>query len=341
MSKIAFLLYDSRSGSTFFAAALNRYRGVCVAPESAFVSRVVEYTGNVNNKYDLDALIQYLLREIQFRDWGLEPDEMATAFAAHHYPISRSDIINTISELYFNAKNPDATAWIIKHAPFGHLGLLQKMIPGFKTISIIRDGRAVFASKREAMLLTGRKMETNLLKAATTWKTKVMFSVPLEIPHIQVKYEDLVDHTDAECMKVISFLGVTGNGTVVVKTMEDFSSGIGEKHQHLHHHVGTSPRVDFAEKWKKKLFPAEVYLFEKLAGDALISNDYPLYEIKTKHRFSFYFSVMFQFVKMVVHYVFTRFSNQYGRLIHKDKSVLENIRSKMIRWNWIKINKGA
>ena len=69
-----FILFASRSGSTFLANELMRRADVCVFPETNFVTRLLaehpnEYTVRAR---DLDRLLDAIYSDVKFQDWGLD-----------------------------------------------------------------------------------------------------------------------------------------------------------------------------------------------------------------------------------------------------------------------------
>ncbi|HEX2081305.1 MAG TPA: sulfotransferase, partial [Longimicrobium sp.] len=210
--RYAFVLYDSRSGSTLFAALLNRYRGVSVSLESAFVSRVVEYGGPLRSAADLEALADYLFAEVQFAELGLARPEVVAALRGAGPPYGKRELARALLELYFGRRDPEALVRVVKNPPFFYVGLLEEWLPGVRFVHVVRDGRAVYNSKRSSRSISGAVMQPNLVKAARDWRRAVRIAERHPASVLTVRYEDLVRDPDAVMARVLDHLGVPPEG---------------------------------------------------------------------------------------------------------------------------------
>ena len=272
-----FLLYDSRSGSTLLSALLNRYRGVSVSHETGFVPVVLEHDVEITDEKKLYSLLVKIQNEVQYRELNINHKEVENLLLSESFPIAKSTIIDVILDYYFINRDRDATVYIIKSPRlFHHLSTLMRIYPNVCFIHIIRDGRAVFNSKKSMVSINGIKTQSNLIKAAFDWKKKIDKSKALGDKVFELRYEDLL-HTPENVMNdVLNYLEVKGAGRELTKEQGDYSSKIGDKQKHLHANLNKRPDISHANKWKKSLISADIILYESLAGDCLKSRGYQL-----------------------------------------------------------------
>lgn len=277
-ARYAFLLYDSRSGSTIVSALLNRYRSVSVSLESAFTSRIIEFGRAVPSEEDVAALADFLLSEVQFRELGIPRERVAAAIAAVPAPRPPCAVMLSLLELYFAERDPEAGVRLVKNPPFPYIELLREWLPGVRFIHLVRDGRAVYRSKRTSRSIGGRVMQPNLVKAALTWRRAVRTADARPDCVLTVRYEDLLADADAVMARVLDFLDVPPEARELSKEQHEYQAAIGAAQAHLHRDAGRPPRAAGADNWRSELSPAEIAVYERLAGRDLRRHGYPVGE---------------------------------------------------------------
>jgi hypothetical protein len=286
-AKIIFLLYDSRSGSTYLSALLNRYRGISVSLESAFVSHIIEYRGVVKRE-NIDVIMAYLQKEVQFRELGLDLDMLKRSLSALEDTLTKKTLIQEIIRQYFSGRAPDAACYIIKHPPFAYLSEVVCMFPDVWFLHIIRDGRAVFNSKKKTTSLSGNKMAVNPLKAAWDWQLKLKRAEQFEERTITVFYEDLIQNQEQAIQYILDDLHIPERGRAITREQSAYFHHIGSAQKELHRNVSKAPQPDNIHKWKRELSSAEIDVYNYINEEYL-----QRYNYKTDQPISKYPSLLY------------------------------------------------
>ncbi|HEX2078206.1 MAG TPA: hypothetical protein VHG08_10875, partial [Longimicrobium sp.] len=69
---------------------------------------------------------------------------------------------------------------------------------------------------------------------------------------------------------------VPPEGRALAKAQGDYHAQIGQAQRHLHENVARPPRPELQDRWRAELRPAQVALYERLAGAELRRHGYPL-----------------------------------------------------------------
>lgn len=282
---IYFLLYDGRSGSTLLSTKLNNFSGICVSRESAFISRIYSYPNKIKESKHIDRFINYLFKEFQFREWGLTSDEIYQVIDNLLIPYNKDQIIKNIINKYFIKYGENAKAWIIKHPPHNYLNRVKQIDQNVKFIHIIRDGRAVFNSKKHTRLPNGKMMQSNMVKAAKDWHklNEIYFNIPNN-DIIHIKYEEFVLNKDTILNDITKWLKLTKDESQITKSNTKYAKGIGDKQKSLHKNISKEVDPKIANKWKNQLKNYEILAYEILNKDALEKYGYKI--INNKRNFN-------------------------------------------------------
>lgn len=168
--KYAFLLYDSRSGSTLLSSLLNLFSGIVVTQESAFIPLVLENFSD-ETKLNADGLIDLLYSEPQFCDWNIDKDllhEKLSGLGALNY----QSVFDTIIDEYLRVREEAVPEILVVKGPRYefHFNSLKSLYEQPFFINLIRDGRAVYNSKLNMVSVSGLKMSNNVFQSAFEWK---------------------------------------------------------------------------------------------------------------------------------------------------------------------------
>lgn len=331
MTTLAFLVYDSRSGSTLLSALLNRFAVVTVSQESGFIPTILEFPGEIDRDKGLDRLLGKIAREIQFVELGLNMNALRARLMEYDGSLSKVVVIGAILEQYFTKRDPVASVWVIKSPRlFFHASCLNRLFPGVKFIHIVRDGRAVFNSKRTMKSVHGRLTQNNLIKAALDWKARLRMGRALGETLLEVRYEDLLASPDAALSRILDFLGVPRNGRAMTKSQEDYAGIIGKKQRHLHKNVGEAPKQELIGKWKRKLSGADILLYEWIAGDDLVRMGYsPM--IRGKADLALCFRAFIRSAFYILHQAKSYVANLWWYLF-VDRSIGDKLRAKLFEF---------
>lgn len=297
---IAFIMYDSRSGSTLLSALLNQYRGVSVSQETAFIPRILETVGPYNEIRDINSVIEAITSEVQFNELLMNHDAVIEKLKNNKNKLTKLRAIQIILNEYFKNRDPDAWVWVVKSPRiYFHSSELIRLFPKARFIHIIRDGRAVFNSKKGMRSVHGRKTQSNLLKAAYDWKKRLSMARKLGARQIEVRYEDLVTDAPREIDRLLDFLGIPKSDRIKTKDQHDYARSIGEKQQHLHTKVSNKPLSERIDGWQQELAPTDIMLYEILMGKTLSETGY-----QTIYGADRYLRSAFPILVKAVYYVF-------------------------------------
>ena len=329
MKDIAFLLYDSRSGSTLLSSLLNQFSGVSVSHESGFVSSIIEYNKALNYPSDIDSLFDELEREVQFQELRLDCDSIKSCFLENEFPISKQFIISTILEIYFAKRDPDAVCWVFKGPRlYFHVHRILRLFPNAKFIHLLRDGRAVFNSKKTARSVHGRFTENNLLKAASDWKKKINLVRSIQDHYFEIQFENLVDDSETTLHRLLDYLNISAEYRIITKKQTEFASRIGESQKHLHENVSSPPQRSIVNRWRISLPKSEILLYELIVGNCLKSKGYEVVFAGSKTSVRIKYLALIKAVYYTIHYVYKLVSNVLWS-IFVNRSFIKKCRAKI------------
>ncbi len=278
--QLVLLIYDPRSGSTFLASELDKFKDISVSLETYFLQNIVYQDDEKKRHNSLE-----LIESLKERDGRFEN------FIQHGYSLqeclesqdafSPESFTRCVLASHFGAQN-NADVWIVKCGIAGwHIEQIATKLPSMKFIHIVRDGRAVLNSKlKTKRVYTKGTMASDALAPALKWVSWLRhidrFSSHFSERIIEVRYEDLVQQPQDVCGRIRQFLGLSGFGNTASSAL--YSNRIPDKEKALHANVAKVPVKDNVTKWKKGLSKGDVILFEYFAYDMLHKKGYrPLY----------------------------------------------------------------
>lgn len=280
--RLAFLLYDNRSGSTLLSALLSEHAGVAVSHETDLVPAVLEVPAR-HGVLRVADLVGYLYADTRFAELDLNREAVEAVLQVHGETISREAALQALVRHYFKTHAPEAEAWIVKGPRLHyHLDALAATFPNATVLHLVRDGRAVFRSKRTTpsghTLRTGESdvMDADLVRAAYNWQRKLDLVEGFGGLAVHTtRYEDLLVNTDTVLAGMLDVLDVSQVGRERNGTRAAFvERQIGRGYQALHTNVAGDLDPAKAARWQHDLTPAEIEAYEALAGGALDRYDY-------------------------------------------------------------------
>ncbi|NEN90424.1 MAG: sulfotransferase [Okeania sp. SIO3H1] len=271
------LVYDSRSGSTFLSNLLVKSAPIAIAPESDFISAIIQNYRQkiITDKQDLENILEITFSDQKFSDWNLDCDEIYK-YIQLNSPTSIRDFILLICTLYKEKKFPDSEVFGLKKSTYLKLHrTINKLFPQSKFISIVRDGRAVFNSKKNSIYsVTGKPFETNPYSAALEWSKilKLIREVDQNYPGRMaiVQYEQMIQEPEATVKTLCQFLGIKSSETNNQYSIPDRYG------KDLHQNIHKEPLVDRIEAWQQDLSDREILAFEVVSHQDLLLESYEL-----------------------------------------------------------------
>ncbi len=274
-----FLVGAARSGTTLLQYMLRSHPHLSAPTgESHFIiplCREAEKFGDLKDAKNVARVLERM-RDIsrEFMDEDLHGIQMDRAALAATMA-ERSDgtmpgLIRTLFEL--NAEGEGKSRWIDK-TPYYilHLPWLAKTFPDARFVHIIRDGRDCALS----MLRRARDLRIfNIYHAAQFWSQYVDAGqlAALDLPknrYHELHYEKLLERPEDVLRELCKFLGEPFDQRLI-----DFqtSGDSGDRTPLLRKPL----QRDNQQKWRQKMTPWQIRVFESEAGDTLRRNGYPL-----------------------------------------------------------------
>jgi hypothetical protein len=272
--KIAFLMYDNRSGSTLLAAKLNRFESICVTRETRFVRRLIDRRNIPFNAQE--ELINFLFKEEQFEELKISRERLRNETT---WPIiSLSSLIKEVASLLTIG---DPEVLILKDPVYRYINPIKAIWPDAQFIHIVRDGRAVYCSKRNSTNISdGRAMTDSALHAAIKWQQKLMLAKRNSSDIIEIKYEQFILDEEKVIKRLLTSMGI--ENFIMSKTVDNYSSLIGDKQKKLHSNISKASDVEKINAWKNKILESDLLVYQLVAKQALQSNSYDILPVSKK-----------------------------------------------------------
>ena len=268
-----FIVGCGRSGTTLVRALLDAHPELAVPFESYFPV----WFGRHRERYERPegfAVARFLddvLAHESFTRWGLDHARVRAAIT-EAAPTNFPDAIRSCFAEYARAQGKpryaDKTPIFILQIP-----VLAEMFPESRFVHVVRDGRDVALSRREAAWGTRRFEHEALLWSAQVEKGRRDGQALGGDRYLEVHYEDLVDDPETVAREMCEFVALDFD-PIMLRYHERVSLIMAsqpypEEHQNL-----LRPPTKGLRDWREQLSPAQVMLFEQLAGDALRHFDY-------------------------------------------------------------------
>lgn len=290
-SYLAGLIYDDRSGSTYFASKLSLSPYVSVTIESKILTTLARLGNVVQNQGDVVRIVRILCEEEKFRAWSVNKELLVPALEKLSYPISMEKFLVGLLDTVFDKKEWEVEKiYVIKQVNVTNIEVIARTFPRMKFLLIYRDGRAVFASKKKALHSVYRvPMEIDPTRAAAKWEMTLRRATAVVPPArlFHVRYETLLEDELIIMQEAMMFIGGgklcysawKQRTSEPVASSSKYLSQIPEAQKHLHENIGYAPKLERIEGWKKELADIEIWLYERRAGAALKEHQYALSNI--------------------------------------------------------------
>lgn len=206
-----FIVGMPRSGTKLLLGLLNRHPRIAVATfETEFLpwlARRFERFGNLRDRRRFDAFYAAMQRHSYFqyrRERGGVVDAASWHAACAEY--TAAGVFEALVRLDAEAPRGSGRIWGDKSPSYiDDLPLLKQLYPAAKVLHIVRDVRDYCLSTRKAW---GKDM----LRAAQRWADDVRKAradgAALGAGYLELRYEDLLERTEAELRRACAFLAV-------------------------------------------------------------------------------------------------------------------------------------
>ncbi len=268
-----FIVGVHRSGTTLLRYMLSSGGRVYIPPESDFIPR---YFGRNPSRplspRQLDAILRAIFTRYRFvREWEGPPPEKII-FGRNPTPAA---FLDTLYRLY--AAQHGAVRWGDKTPIYAsYIPLLHDLFPQARFIHLIRDGRDVALSMLDKWGRSERHVD--LYFAARNWVRRIRQARAAGRQlgpdfYYELTYERLVQAPARELEALCAFLQEEYRPQMAAHHEQARRSvAEGSFHAPVRQPVG----ADRVARWRQSMPPADLRLFESVAGPLLTELSYPL-----------------------------------------------------------------
>ncbi len=324
--KIIFITYVNRSGSTFLANIFSKYSEILVCPEADIL--IYRLLINPNKQFIYDnkqkqQIKSFISNDKKLKYWGLQINDLLGLNTVK----TNFDAFAEILFAYQRKVKPNATTIVFKGTKL--IDLYEKISREIKNkynlkyISIIRDGRAVFASQKRTISPSAKKkFATNPIRVATHWNGFVNNSLKYknDRDYFIVKYESLIEEYENSIKKLFEHLEL--NTDKAYSKHGDLFERIPDYQKPIHLYIIEDPQKEKIDSWKKKLNPIHIYIFEKISGVNLLKLGYEIINPEVNLRKLFfielYFKIKLIYKKIAKIFSPTRFLFLFNKIVKLD-----------------------
>lgn len=271
MDPFVFVVGKGRSGTTLVRAMLTSHPDMAIPPETHFIVPLGKDPDVVRSQIvDVDA---FLSRLSAHPGWpGMHVKEAtAESVLRANGPLDYPDAIRSVFRLHaeeqgktrFGDKTPGHVL---------HMETLASWFPESVFIHVIRDGRNVLLSNLETSF-----GPADVVEGATVWKRLVRTGrlagqVLGRERYCEVRYEDLLENTEAEVRRLSAFAGLQFTESMLRYFERADQLGVGATH---HGNLRLPPTKGLRD-WRDQMNSRQLAVFESLAGDVLEELGYEL-----------------------------------------------------------------
>ena len=275
-----FLVYASRSGSTYLGSLLDSYDDIGVSLESLFIYYLLNGPDRYSTRSEIDGALDYFYDDNRSREWNLDRDRLALRLEKA-LPLTPPELLHEVLGANFEERKPSANTYIFKGCSSRFMHRLVKRFPDTKVVFVYRDGRAVYASQKKSRApYTNHVHSTNPILTARGWVR--WFQVVDEISAngasvMRVKYEDLIGEVEEVVPAVHRFLtGKAEPDTTVSFETREYARRIPSAQSEIHQNIESPPLKSRIDGWRTELPDYEIKSFEREAKEMLVLRGYEL-----------------------------------------------------------------
>lgn len=269
MDVFPFLVGSARSGTTLLRVMLDSHPVLAIPGESHFIDGMAAKKDRYErpNGFATDLFLDDLWRSSRFRLWGLQRDDLSDLL----HGVAGLDLADALRCVY------RAYAWQHDKHRYGdktpryvlHMDALAELFPEARFVHIIRDGRDAALS----MLDMDWRGVPTLTEAARFWRDRVKTGrrVGKELGpdrYREVRYEALIADPEDSLRSVCHFIDLDFDDAMLRYYERGDGLLASTRSPHTHQGVHRPPTKGLRD-WRSTMSPAELELFEVIAGDLL------------------------------------------------------------------------
>jgi hypothetical protein len=282
-----FVVGATRSGTTLLRLMLDAHPRLAIPSETHFIPELIA----ARDKHGAppEQMLELLTAHRRWGDFGIEADALAARWAELD-PLTAPDAIRAFYALYAEKIGKPGAHWGDKTPGYiKSMREIQTYLPEARFVHLIRDGRDVALS-----VLKQDWGPQSIEAAAEKWRSRVLrgrAQQPYLGFYMEVKFEDLVLHTERELRRICEFVeldfdpAMLGYHETAEKRLQEKARALPRAHgeaqsaeKRLASHAKTfePPNPALIGTWKAKMTPEDRASFEALAGDLLGELGYEL-----------------------------------------------------------------
>lgn len=282
-----FVVGATRSGTTLLRLMLDAHPEISIPSETHFIPELI----NAREKHGAspEQMLDLLTSHRRWGDFTIEPEELAARWAELD-PLTGPDAVRAFFALYADKQGNHGARWGDKTPGYiKSMREIQTYLPEARFIHLIRDGRDVALS-----VLKQDWGPQTIESAAEKWRSRVLRGrahQPYLGFYLEVKFEDLVLHTERELRRICEFIeldfdpSMLGYHETAEQRLQEKARALPRAHgepqsaeKRLMSHAKTfePPNPEMIGTWKKRMSPEDRAAYEALAGDLLADLGYEL-----------------------------------------------------------------
>ena len=259
-----------RSGTTLLRAMLDSHPDLAITPETYFLVGLAKSPrfSLSRSRFNRERFLEDLFSHPRFPLWGLAEADVRNELAARTVS-SYTEAFRVLYLLYANqagkTRAGDKTPWYVRHIDF-----LHQLLPEARFIHMIRDGRDVALSRGGG-----------IVEGAIAWRTAVRGGRRAgarvgSSSYTEVRYEDLVRDPQGELRRICKFLDIKFDKAMLdyPKRATTVRAGFHRPDSPAHTRLSEPPSLR-RDNWEVRMSPADIAMFETIAGRLLDELGYP------------------------------------------------------------------
>jgi hypothetical protein len=277
-----FVVGVGRSGTTLLRMMLDAHPELAIPPETHFVNPFIQISGRL--RFNPEVACRAIVHDQRRRwgDFGLEADDLIARFREIE-PFNTSDALRGFYALY--ASKHGKPRWGDKTPDYVRkMKKIQRTLPEARFVHVIRDGRDAGLSQNARIIRRGKE-PVPPREMARRWRKRIVKSrddaKDVE-GYIEVRYEDLIDDTEAVLRRVCELVEVHYDPVMLryheraEERLQEMAGALParagrperEAGERVAAHALTTkpPQRDRVAVWKTEMTEAENAEFEEAAG---------------------------------------------------------------------------
>ena len=271
-----FIVGVHRSGTTLLRFMLNSNPRIYIPPESDFIPRFFgrDPHGTLSQQRIAWLLDVIFARYRLVKEWqGPPPDP--EEFAAEMAEPAPAAFLDTLYSRY--ARQHESQRWGDKTPIYAsYIDLLAAIFPDAQFVHIIRDGRDVALSMLDKW--GDKELHVDLYFAARNWRRRIQQARASGTAlgpgrYYEMRYEALVEDPERELQPLCRFLEERYLPEMAQpKRLGRRQIAAGD----FHEPVRQPPSASRVGRWQQEMAPADLRLFQRVAGELLVELGYGL-----------------------------------------------------------------